>query len=208
MYLIILFGVVGKLALVSGQCDLGTPKLENVDWNELTGKWYWLYHTSNKVEDNLDCVRTIYAFSLNGISVFNTVYNKRKQRKVTFAREASNFRTNGYFNILTAKCKYELKCPVTFYSGNNTKRFHEESKLCHIRLGPHDRTKYVSFNAHRDVSHKIMICKYRQCYFFLSKSFQAATVIGGRLVSSPTSGATDVLCSVLWTQPKFPLKPV
>ncbi|KDR12214.1 hypothetical protein L798_13998 [Zootermopsis nevadensis] len=59
MFLIILLGVVGKLALVSGECDLGSPKLKNVDWNELTGNWYFLYHTSNKAEDNLDCFRSI-----------------------------------------------------------------------------------------------------------------------------------------------------
>jgi hypothetical protein len=131
-----------------------------------------------------------------------------KQREVTINGEVSNFRTNGCFDILSEECKYDLECPVTFYSGNNTKRFHEESKLCHLRLGPHDRTKYVSCNEHRDVRHKIMICKYRQYYFLFLNPFKTAKIIGARVVSSPTSVATDVLCTVVWPQPKFPLKKV
>jgi predicted phosphodiesterase len=36
MHLIILLGVVSKLVLVSGDCDLGTTELKNFDWNKVS----------------------------------------------------------------------------------------------------------------------------------------------------------------------------
>lgn len=55
-----------------------------------------------------------------------------KQREVIFIEEDSNLTTNGYFDGTSKERKYELKCPVTFYSGNNTKCFREQSKFCHL----------------------------------------------------------------------------
>ena len=35
MLLIIFLGLIYKLALVYGDCDFGTPKLNDVDWNKV-----------------------------------------------------------------------------------------------------------------------------------------------------------------------------
>jgi hypothetical protein len=49
MHLVILFAVVSKLVFVSGDCNLGTAKLNSFNWDEVsTGtqkSWYLNRHT-------------------------------------------------------------------------------------------------------------------------------------------------------------------
>ncbi|XP_021934355.1 uncharacterized protein LOC110836932, partial [Zootermopsis nevadensis] len=107
----ILLGVVGKLALVLGECDLGTPKLKNVDWNELTDTWYWVYQTSNKAKDNFDCVRSnVIMLPSSRMFISTLAYDKSKQREVTINGESSNFTTNGYFDILSEESFWTGSC--------------------------------------------------------------------------------------------------
>nr|AGM32123.1 hypothetical protein [Coptotermes formosanus] len=54
MQLIIILGLIAKLALVSGDCEVENA-VSNFDYNKFTGIWYIVYHQANEEEDKLDC---------------------------------------------------------------------------------------------------------------------------------------------------------
>jgi hypothetical protein len=64
MYLIILLVVVGKLAFVSGECDIGTPKLENVDLNEVSTDTQQLYNFNRHTNILLDIINNFITTSI------------------------------------------------------------------------------------------------------------------------------------------------
>nr|AGM32105.1 hypothetical protein [Coptotermes formosanus] len=54
MQLIIILGLIAKLALVSGDCEVENA-VSNFDYNKFTGIWYIVYHEADEEEEKLDC---------------------------------------------------------------------------------------------------------------------------------------------------------
>jgi hypothetical protein len=90
MLLIILLGAIAQLVAVSADCDIGTINLDYTNWTnvslcvppidvlvhkgckyvplhclyclplQFTGTWYWVYHTPDKLNDDLVCRVSAY----------------------------------------------------------------------------------------------------------------------------------------------------
>nr|AGM32880.1 hypothetical protein [Coptotermes formosanus] len=73
MHLIIILGLIAKLALVSGDCEGGNG-VSNFDYNKFTGTWSVVYHEADDGEDKLDCAY-LSAYRLrNGSRIVSLYY--------------------------------------------------------------------------------------------------------------------------------------
>ncbi|PNF32305.1 hypothetical protein B7P43_G16242 [Cryptotermes secundus] len=111
---IILLGVIARLTVVSADCDIGKLNLNQTDWTNFTGTWYWLYHIPHKYDDNLDCpVITYDAITKQFARITTYVYVKSTRTRDRLVGTVVDWNTKGYYDVYYAEPSCVANCSVT-----------------------------------------------------------------------------------------------
>nr|AGM32427.1 soldier-caste specific protein [Coptotermes formosanus] len=102
MLLIVLLGLIAKLALVSSDCDLGTVNVNDLDWTKFADSRpsYWLLHSHEEALDNFDCVESTFGDPGGDSSaVIVDAYDNRERRHIAYTSNATNWNNTGLLEL-------------------------------------------------------------------------------------------------------------